>query len=40
MLTLIGVLIVVIGFALRINPLLVVAVAGIATVVAVGLDRA
>jgi uncharacterized membrane protein len=38
MLTLIGVLIVVIGFALRINPLLVVAVAGIATGVAGGLD--
>jgi uncharacterized membrane protein len=38
MLTLIGVLIVVIGFALRINPLLVVTVAGIATGVAGGLD--
>src|SRR5690242_9224826 len=38
MLTLIGILIVVIGFALRINPLLVVTVAGIATGVAGGLD--
>jgi len=38
MLTLIGVLIVIIGFALRVNPLLVVTVAGIATGVAGGLS--
>lgn len=38
MLTLVGVLIVIIGFALRANPLLVVTVAGIATGVAGGLD--
>lgn len=38
MLTLIGVAVVVVGFALRINPLLVVTVAGIATGVAGGLD--
>ncbi|HET7922931.1 MAG TPA: DUF969 domain-containing protein [Gammaproteobacteria bacterium] len=38
MLTLIGVVIVVIGFALRVNPLLVVTVAGIATGLAGGLD--
>lgn len=38
MLPLIGIVIVVIGFVLRINPLLVVTVAGIATGVASGLD--
>ncbi len=38
MLTLIGVLIVIVGFALRVNPLLVVTVAGIATGVAGGLS--
>lgn len=38
MLTLIGIVIVVIGFVLRINPLLVVTVAGLATGVASGLD--
>jgi uncharacterized membrane protein len=38
MLTLIGVLVVIIGFALRVNPLLVVTVAGIATGVAGGLS--
>jgi uncharacterized membrane protein len=37
MLTLIGIVIVVIGFVLRINPLLVVTVAGLATGVASGL---
>ncbi len=38
MLTLVGVLIVIVGFALRANPLLVVTVAGIATGLAGGLD--
>ena len=38
MLTLVGVLIVIIGFALRANPLLVVTVAGVATGLAGGLD--
>jgi uncharacterized membrane protein len=38
MLTLIGIVVVVIGFVLRINPLLVVTVAGLATGVASGLD--
>lgn len=38
MLTLIGVLIVIVGFALRVNPLLVVTVAGIATGMAGGLS--
>ena len=38
MLTLIGVLIVVVGFVLRINPLLVVTVAGLATGIASGLS--
>ena len=38
MLTLIGVLIVVVGFVLRINPLLVVVVAGLATGLAGGMD--
>jgi uncharacterized membrane protein len=38
MLTLIGVLVVIVGFALRVNPLLVVTVAGIATGVAGGLS--
>jgi uncharacterized membrane protein len=38
MLTLIGVLIVIIGFALRLNPLLVVSVAGIATGLAAGME--
>jgi uncharacterized membrane protein len=38
MLTLVGILIVVIGFVLRINPLLVVTVAGLATGIASGLD--
>ena len=38
MLTLIGVLIVVVGFVLRLNPLLVVTFAGIATGIAAGLD--
>ena len=38
MLTLIGILIVILGFALRMNPLLVVTVAGIATGLAGGLD--
>jgi uncharacterized membrane protein len=38
MLTLIGVLIVVVGFVLRLNPLLVVTCAGIATGIAAGLD--
>src|SRR5215210_3566162 len=37
MLTLVGIVIVVIGFVLRINPLLVVSVAGIATGIASGL---
>jgi uncharacterized membrane protein len=37
MLTLIGVLIVIVGFALRLNPLLVVSVAGIATGLAAGM---
>ncbi len=37
MLTLIGILIVVVGFALRVNPLLVVTIAGIATGLASGL---
>ena len=37
MLTLIGILIVVVGFALRINPLLVVTVAGLATGIVSGL---
>ncbi|MEA2764020.1 MAG: hypothetical protein QOK07_424, partial [Gemmatimonadaceae bacterium] len=37
MLTLIGVAIVVIGFVLRMNPLLVVTVAGLATGIASGL---
>ena len=37
MLTLIGIVIVVIGFVLRINPLLVVTVAGLATGIASGL---
>src|SRR4026209_1449703 len=37
MLTLVGIVIVVIGFVLRINPLLVVTVAGIATGIASGL---
>ena len=37
MLTLIGILIVVVGFALRVNPLLVVTVAGLATGLAGGL---
>lgn len=37
MLTLIGILIVVVGFAVRLNPLLVVTVAGLATGLAVGL---
>lgn len=40
MLTLIGILIVVIGFALRMNPLLVVTVAGLATGLASGLGPA
>ena len=40
MLTLIGVLIVVVGFVLRLNPLLVVTCAGIATGLAAGLDLA
>ena len=38
MLTLIGVLIVIVGFALRLNPLLVVVCAGVATGLAGGLD--
>jgi uncharacterized membrane protein len=38
MLTLVGVLIVIVGFALRANPLLVVTVAGVATGLAGGLD--
>src|SRR5712691_7621160 len=38
MLTLIGIVIVVIGFVLRINPLLVVTVAGLATGIASGLS--
>ena len=37
MLTLVGIVIVVIGFVLRINPLLVVTVAGLATGIASGL---
>jgi uncharacterized membrane protein len=40
MLTLIGILIVIVGFALRLNPLLVVVCAGIATGLAGGLDLA
>ena len=38
MLSLIGIVIVVIGFVLRINPLLVVMIAGIATGIAGGLS--
>jgi uncharacterized membrane protein len=40
MLTLVGVLIVVVGFLLRLNPLLVVTLAGVATGLAAGLDVA
>src|SRR5262249_56672858 len=40
MLTLLGVLVVVVGFALRLNPLLVVLAAGVASGLAAGIDLA